>query len=86
MPTDRPIDGVDQTDVLFGKSDEGQPRQPVELHRRGFGGGERWKQWRVYFTDIHPSGPGPERAPWVLLRQRTDGRLSAGLQHRDGST
>jgi hypothetical protein len=23
----------------------------------------RWKQWRVYFTDIHPTGIGPQRQP-----------------------
>ena len=24
---------------------------------------ERWKQWRIYFTDIHPTGTGPQRLP-----------------------
>jgi hypothetical protein len=23
----------------------------------------RWKQWRLYFTDIHPTGTGPQRQP-----------------------
>ena len=23
----------------------------------------RWKQWRVYFSDIHPTGIGPQRQP-----------------------
>jgi hypothetical protein len=23
----------------------------------------RWKQWRVYFTDIYPTGIGPQRQP-----------------------
>jgi arylsulfatase len=62
VPTDRPIDGVDQTDVLLGTSAVG--------HRDGllsFIGADlvaaRWKQWRVYFTDIYPTGIGPQRQP-----------------------
>src|SRR6476619_4964720 len=58
MPTDRPIDGVDQTDVLLGNN--------AAEHRDSllsFIGGElvatRWKQWRIYFTDVHPTGDGP---------------------------
>ena len=39
MPTDRPIDGVDQSDVLFGKSASGHRENPAELHRPGVGGG-----------------------------------------------
>lgn len=65
MPTDRPIDGLDQTDVLVGNS--------VAGHREtllSFIGGDlvavRWKQWRVYFTDIHPSGEGPQREPGIF--------------------
>ena len=23
----------------------------------------RWKQWRIYFTDMHPTGIGPQRLP-----------------------
>jgi arylsulfatase len=26
----------------------------------------RWKQWRVYFTDVHPSGNGPQRQPGMF--------------------
>jgi arylsulfatase len=62
VPTDRPIDGVDQIDVLLGTSGMG--------HREGllsFIGPDlvaaRWKQWRVYFTDIYPTGIGPQRQP-----------------------
>jgi arylsulfatase len=60
LPTDRPFDGVDQTDVLLGQSAMG--------HREGlltFIGADlvaaRWKQWRVYMTDIHPTGIGPQQ-------------------------
>jgi hypothetical protein len=60
MPTDRPIDGVDQSDVLFGKSAVGHRDDLLS-----FIGPElvaaRWKQWRIYFTDMHPTGIGPQR-------------------------
>jgi arylsulfatase len=60
IPTDRPIDGVDQTDVLLGKSELGHRQSLLS-----FIGADlvavRWKQWRIYFTDIHPTGIGPQR-------------------------
>jgi arylsulfatase A-like enzyme len=62
VPTDRPIDGVDQTDLLLGKSATGNRDSLLS-----FIGGDlvaaRWKQWRVYFTDVHPTGIGPQRQP-----------------------
>lgn len=64
VPTDRPIDGVDQLDVLLGTSEMGKRESLLS-----FIGGDlvaaRWKQWRVYFTDVHPTGIGPERLPGV---------------------
>jgi arylsulfatase len=59
MPTDRPIDGVDQSDVLLGKSPAGRRDSllsfigPVLV-------AARWKQFRAYFTDMRPTGPGPQ--------------------------
>jgi arylsulfatase A-like enzyme len=65
MPTDRPIDGVDQTDVFLGNSAMGHRESLLS-----FIGGElvaaRWKQWRMYFTDIHPTGTGPQREPGIF--------------------
>jgi arylsulfatase len=62
VPTDRPIDGVDQTDVLLGKSETGNRDSLLS-----FVGGQlmavRWKQWRLYFTDVYPTGIGPQRQP-----------------------
>ena len=26
----------------------------------------RWKQWRMYFTDVHPTGIGPQRDPGMF--------------------
>jgi arylsulfatase len=65
LPTDRPIDGVDQIDVLLGNSATGRRESLLS-----FIGGElvaaRWKQWRIYFTDIHPTGSGPQRQPGIF--------------------
>lgn len=65
MPTDRPIDGVDQADVLLGKSESGNRTTLLS-----FIGGDlvavRWKQWHIYFTDVHPTGIGPQREPGIF--------------------
>jgi len=64
MPTDRPIDGVDQSDVLFGKSAIGNRRSLLSFIGPQLVAA-RWKQWRVYFTDMHPTGIGPQRLPGI---------------------
>lgn len=65
MPTDRPIDGIDESDVLLGKSAVGHRDSLLS-----FIGGDlvavRWKQWRMYFTDIHPTGSGMQLRPGIL--------------------
>lgn len=72
MPTDRVIDGVDQSDVLFGKSQTGHRGALLS-----FIGSElvavRWKQWRIYFTDIEPTGMGPQR---LLGTQASNARMA----------
>jgi arylsulfatase A-like enzyme len=59
LPADRPIDGVDQTAVLLGKSEMGSRESLLS-----FIGPDlvsvRWKQWRVYFKDMHLTGTGPQ--------------------------
>jgi arylsulfatase A-like enzyme len=64
-PTDRAVDGVDQSDVLLGRSIMGHRESLLS-----FIGGDlvaaRWKQWRVYFTDVQPSGHGPQREPGIF--------------------
>jgi arylsulfatase A-like enzyme len=60
MPTDRPIDGVDQSDVPLGKSQAGQRESLLSFIGPQLVAA-RWKQWRVYFTDMHPTGTGPQR-------------------------
>ena len=83
MPTDRPIDGVDQSDVLFGKSAVGH-RDSLLTFIGPQLVAARWKQWRIYFTDIHPTGIGPQRLPGMESASAIDGRLPEGLQHRNG--
>jgi arylsulfatase len=65
LPTDRAIDGVDQTGVLFGNSAVGNRENLLS-----FIGAQlvavRWKQWRAYFTDVHPTGIGPQRQPGIF--------------------
>jgi len=65
VPTDRPIDGIDQTDVLLGKSEIGNRDSLLT-----FIGADivavRWKQWRMYFTDVRPTGIGPQREPGMF--------------------
>jgi C-terminal region of aryl-sulfatase len=29
----------------------------------------RWKQWRMYFTDVHPTGIGPQREAGAPLAE-----------------
>src|SRR5260221_5284100 len=57
VPNDRPIDGVDQTDLLLGTSDGG--RRDTLLT---FVGPDlvaaRWKQFRAYFADVAPGRSG----------------------------
>ena len=65
VPTDRPIDGVDQTDVLFGKSETGN-RDSLLTFIGPDMVAARWKQWRMYFTDVHPTGIGPQRQPGMF--------------------
>ena len=65
IPNDRPIDGVDQSAVLFGESKNGTRESLLT-----FIGSElvaaRWKQWRMYMMDIHPTGIGSQRLSGVL--------------------
>jgi arylsulfatase len=65
LPTDRPIDGVDQTDVLLGKSAIGN-RDSLLTFIGADMVAVRWKQWRMYFTDVHPTGIGPQRQPGMF--------------------
>jgi arylsulfatase len=60
LPTDRPIDGIDQIDVLLGKSAMGHRDTLLSFIGPDLVAA-RWKQWRIYFTAVHPTGIGPQR-------------------------
>ena len=57
LPDDRPIDGVDQSDLLLGRNDAGRRE-----HLLTFVGPDlvaaRWKQFRMYFADVAPGRSG----------------------------
>jgi arylsulfatase len=57
MPDDRPIDGIDQSDLLLGRNDAGRRE-----HLLTFVGPDlvaaRWKQFRAYFADVAPGRSG----------------------------
>jgi arylsulfatase len=65
MPTDRPIDGVDQIDVLLGSTAIGHRESLLSFIGADLVAA-RWKQWRIYFTDVHPTGIGPQRQPGMF--------------------
>lgn len=57
VPDDRPIDGIDQSDLLLGKNNNG-----TRDHLLTFVGPDlvavRWKQFRAYFADVAPGRSG----------------------------
>src|SRR5579859_6773873 len=74
IPTDRPIDGVGQTDVLLGNSAMGQ-RERLLSFIAGDLDAARWKQLRIHVTDVHPTA-----APALhFLDQRSAAREAASL-------
>jgi hypothetical protein len=56
---------VDQTDVLLGKSATGN-RDSLLTFIGADLVAARWKQWRMYFTDVQPTGIGPQRQPGIF--------------------
>ena len=78
MPTDRPIDGVDQSDVLFGKSVLGHRESPLEFHWSGTGGGAM--EAVAHLLHRHSSDRNWPAAPAGHgVCQRGDGWLPEGL-------
>jgi arylsulfatase len=59
LPTDRPIDGVDQSGVLFGKSETGARESLLTFIGPDLVAA-RWKQWRIYFKYMERTGTGRE--------------------------
>ncbi len=59
LPGDWPIDGVDQTAVLTGKSQVGNRESLLSFIGPDLVAA-RWKQWRFYFKDMQPTGTGQQ--------------------------
>jgi len=59
LPADRAIDGVDQTAVLYGKSETGARESLLTFIGPDIVAA-RWKQWRLYFKDIALTGSGQQ--------------------------
>ena len=60
LPTDRPIDGLDQSDVLFGRRAQGPREIPADLHRAGSGRGSLEAVARL-LPRHPPTGEGAQR-------------------------
>ena len=74
---------MDQTAVLYGKSEKGARESLLTFIGPDLVAA-RWKQWRVYFKDMHLTGTGPQMLGGMYRKQRED-VFPEGLQHRDGS-
>jgi len=59
LPTDRAIDGVDQTDVLLGNSAKGNRSSLLTFIGPDLVAA-RWQQWRLYFKDMNLTGTGQQ--------------------------
>ena len=57
VPDDRPIDGVDQSDLLLGNSDGGRRESLLTFVGPDLVAA-RWKQFRAYFADVAPGRSG----------------------------
>jgi arylsulfatase len=57
MPTDRPIDGIDQTALLLGEQPAGARDSLVTFVGPALLAA-RWQQWRMYFADVAPARSG----------------------------
>ena len=61
LPTDRPIDGVDQTDGAL-RQERGGNRESLLTFIGPDLVAVRWNQWRLYFKDMHLTGAAPANA------------------------
>ena len=57
VPDDRPIDGIDQTDLLLGGNDNGRRENLLTFVGPSLVA-VRWKQFRIYFVDVAPGRSG----------------------------
>ena len=65
LPTDRAIDGVNQLDVLTGKSKTGNREHLISFIGQDLVA-VRWKQWRMYFRDMNRTGTGQQMLGGIM--------------------
>ena len=57
--------------MLFGKSETGHRETLLSFIGADLVAA-RWKQWRIYFTDVHPTGIGASAMPGGLFRKQRE--------------
>ncbi len=72
LPSDRPIDGVDQTDYLDGSKSTSN-RDHVITFIDGRLAAVRWNQWRIYPTNFSYSDNNPSLGGYLGYRSETAG-------------
>jgi arylsulfatase len=60
VPTDRPIDGIDQSDFFLGKQNDSN-REHLLTFVEDEIAAVRWNEWRIYPKAFVPSGGNPAR-------------------------
>ena len=65
LPTDRVIDGINQIDVLTGKSTMGNRESLLTFIGPDLVAA-RWKQWRLYFKDMNRTGTGQQMLGGIM--------------------
>jgi arylsulfatase len=70
VPKDRPIDGVDQSDLFLGKSEE-SARESLISFIEGEIAAVRFREWRIYPEQFLPSSGNP--SAYGLSTHRVDG-------------
>ncbi len=66
MPSDRVIDGVDQSDFLLGRSEE-SARESVVVYVGNELYGVKWRNWKMMFKEIGTISADPTRSYGVPL-------------------
>jgi len=72
MPTDRPIDGIDQTDYLLGMQEESN-REHLITFIGGRIAAVRWRQWRIHLMTIYMTDNNPSLGGYMGYRNETAG-------------
>jgi len=66
LPGDRPIDGVDQSDLVFGRSELSARESLISfLGERIIG--VRWRQWRIYPVEFVPTAGDPATGGYTAV-------------------